>query len=202
MDRIAVDGAEIARPSAGAAAWVLLNKPPGVLTSARDERDRDRKTVFDILPQDLKSPGLTYVGRLDYMTEGALLLTTDGAAAHRLTHPSSGVARTYVVRVRGDGDGGAALLRRGVDLEDGHVRPESVTAHSVGSRSWDIELTLREGRTHEVRRVCEAVGLEVEGLKRTRFGPISLGDLAPGAARRLTRREVEAISGPTAGEAR
>lgn len=197
-DRISVDGAEIERPSD--AAWVVLHKPPGVLTTAHDERSAGRRTVFDLVPAPLRAPGLTYVGRLDYMTEGVLLMTTDGAAAHRLTHPSYGLERTYVATVRGNAPAAARSLRAGIDLDDGPVRPVAIRVRAAGQRRWELEITLTEGRTRVVRRVCEAVGLSVERLVRTRFGPIALGTLPPGAARSLTRQEIhqlEAAPWPT-----
>jgi 23S rRNA pseudouridine2605 synthase len=190
-DRISVDGSEIARP--GPAEWLLLHKPPGVLTTARDERSAGRRTVFDLVPAALRRPGLTYVGRLDYMTEGALLLTTDGAAAHRLTHPSFGLERTYVATVQGNAVAAARALRAGVELEDGWVKPVAATARSAGQRRWEIEITLTEGRTREVRRACEAVGLSLDRLVRTRFGPIALGTLPRGAVRPLTKREIHQL---------
>jgi 23S rRNA pseudouridine2605 synthase len=134
------------------------------------------------------------------MTEGVLLLTTDGGAAHKLTHPSHRLERTYVATVQGNAAAAARALRAGIELEDGPVRPISVEARSAGQRRWELEMTLAEGRTHEVRRACEAVGLSVERLVRTRFGPISLGTLPPGAVRELTKTEVrhlEAAPGPT-----
>jgi len=184
-DAITVDGQRVAAPSAvGETRWLVLNKPPAVLTTRSDPEGRP--TVFGLVPDE---PGLTYVGRLDFMTEGVLLLTTDGEAAHRLTHPSSEIERTYVATVRGDAESAAREARRGVELEDGPVHPTSVEAHSLGNRRWAFEVTIAEGRNREVRRLCEAVGLTVERLVRTRFGPVALGDLAPGQARALTARE-------------
>lgn len=182
-DKITVDGKPVGLPAAPR--WLVLHKPAGVLTTRSDPTGR--RTVFDLVQPE---PGLTYVGRLDYMTEGVLLLTTDGDAAHRLTHPSSQVPRTYVATVRGSVKAAAAAIREGVELEDGPVHPEGVSvAPGSQPRSWDLTLTIREGRTREVRRVCEAVGLEVLRLVRTSFGPVTLGALAPGAARALTARE-------------
>jgi pseudouridine synthase len=182
-DEITVDGKQIAQPAK--AKWVVLYKPAGVITTRTDPEGR--RTVFDLVPP---APGLTYVGRLDYMTEGVLLLTTDGDAAHRLTHPSSQVPRTYVANVRGSVKAAAAEIRAGVELDDGFVRPEGVdVAPGEQPRTWDLTLTIREGRTREVRRLCEAVGLEVLRLVRTSFGPVELGALAPGASRALTPRE-------------
>ncbi|MGA0920107.1 MAG: pseudouridine synthase [Gemmatimonadaceae bacterium] len=192
-DVITVDGRRIVMPKA--TTWIVLHKPAGVLTTAHDPEGR--RTVFDLVPPQ---PGLTYVGRLDYMTEGLLLLTTDGEAAHRLTHPSAGVERTYVATVRGPVKAAAAELRAGVELEDGPVHPEQVeVTEGEQSRTWDLTLTIREGRHREVRRLCEAVGLEVLRLVRTSFGPVRLGGLAVGAVRALTPKErtlLEAI-GPT-----
>ena len=186
-DVIAVDGRRIALPSA--ARWYLLHKPTGVLTTRADPEGR--RTVFDLVPAE---PGLTYVGRLDYMTEGVLLLTTDGDAAHLLTHPSTGVERTYVAVVRGPVKAAAAEIRAGVELEDGFVRPERVeVGPGPQPRTWELGLTIREGRTREVRRLCEAVGLEVLRLVRTSFGPVRLGDLAPGAYRPLSTRERDLV---------
>ena len=181
-DTLAVDGAAV-----GAMApteWFVLHKPAGVLTTRQDPGGR--RTVFDLLPD---RPGLTYVGRLDYMTEGVLLMTTDGDGAHALTHPSREVERTYVAIVRGNGAAAVRQARRGVDLEDGPVRPEHVDARPIGNRRWEFELTITEGRTREVRRLCEALDLEVERLVRVQFGPVKLGTLASGEVRRVTPAE-------------
>jgi 23S rRNA pseudouridine2605 synthase len=187
VDTIAVDGKKIG--AAVASYWVVLNKPSGVLTTRADSGGR--KTVFDLV-EDV--PGLTYVGRLDYMTEGVLLLTTDGDAAHKLTHPSNEIERTYVATVRGDGGEAARTAMRGVELEDGPVFPRDVSARRAGRGLWELELTIAEGRTREVRRLCEALDLRVERLVRTKFGPVKLGSLESGFTRPLTAREKEVIS--------
>ncbi|MHB1224339.1 MAG: pseudouridine synthase [Gemmatimonadaceae bacterium] len=189
-DRILVDGVPL--PTITVAEWFVLNKPVGVLTSRGDADGRP--TIFELVPS---LPGLTYVGRLDYMTEGVLLLTTDGAAAHALTHPSREVERVYVATVRGNATGAAAQARRGVELEDGLVIPKRVEARSIGHRRWELELVLTEGRTREVRRLCEALGLDVERLVRTRYGPIELGKLPPGEVRTLSAREKLALRAAT-----
>jgi pseudouridine synthase len=181
-DRIVVDGKPIAAPRT--AEWLVLNKPAGVMTTRSDPDGR--RTVFDLVPS---IPGLTYVGRLDYLTEGVLLLTTDGTAAHRLSHPSSEVERTYVATVTGKGDEAAHIARRGVTLDDGPVLPTRVDARKLGRDRWDFEVTITEGRKREVRRLCSALGLGVERLVRTRFGPVELGELPIGETRRLTARE-------------
>ncbi len=186
-DDITVDGVALARPQKPA--WMLLHKPAGVLTSRPD--GTDRRTVFDLVPD---VPGLTYVGRLDYLTEGVLLLTTDGEAAHRLTHPSSEIERTYVATVRGDVPTAVRLARSGVDLDDGFVRPIAVDAAQGADRQWLMTITIREGRNREVRRLCEALDLEVRRLVRTQFGPVRLGSLPAGASRPLTPRELTLIA--------
>ena len=189
-DNITVDGKSIAAPAVSH--WVVLNKPTGVLTTRSDPAGR--RTVFDLVAD---VPGLTYVGRLDYMTEGVLLLTTDGDAAHKLTHPSSEIERIYAARVRGDGALAARAAMKGVQLEDGLVLPREVTARRVGRGTWELEIVIAEGRTREVRRLCEALGLEIERLVRTKFGPVKLGSLESGKTRPLTSREKDIISALT-----
>lgn len=189
-DEIRLDGQPVSRPTA--ATWIVLNKPAGVMTTRADPEGR--RTVFDLVPD---VPGLTYVGRLDYLTEGVLLLTTDGAAANALTHPRHEVERTYVATVRGNAGAAVRRAARGVPLDDGIVRPRDVSATPLGKGRWTLELTIAEGRHREVRRLCEALGLEVDRLVRTRFGPVTLGALAPGATRTLSRRERDVIAALT-----
>jgi 23S rRNA pseudouridine2605 synthase len=194
-DKITVDGKTVGAPVP--LTWIVLNKPTGVLTTRSDPGKR--RTVFDLV-QDV--PGLTYVGRLDYMTEGVLLLTTDGDAAHKLTHPSHEIERTYVATVHGDGADAARAAMKGVELEDGLVMPRDVSARRVGRGTWELVITIAEGKTREVRRLCEALGLEVERLVRTKFGPVKLGSLDSGKTRPLTAREQEIIAALTKGGSR
>ena len=185
-DRIEVDGTPV--KAAARETWVVLHKPAGVVTTRKDPEGR--RTVFDLV-EDV--PGLTYVGRLDYLTEGVLLLTTDGATANRLTHPSREIERTYVATVRGNAHVAVREARNGVELEDGMVHPIRMEARNIGRAKYEVEITIAEGRNREVRRLCEALGLEVERLVRTSFGPVRLGTLAPGASRPLNARERELI---------
>ena len=183
--RVTVDGRAV-RP--GPVTWLALNKPVGYVVSRGDPEGR--RTVYSLLPN---VPGLTYVGRLDVMTSGLLLFTTDGAAAHRLMHPRFAVPRTYWLRVHGHGaaEVRAALARpptidgRPVRVVDFRVRPVE--------RSIEVEVTLAEGRQRIVRRLAEALGLKVEWLHRVSYGPVRLGRLAEGKYRRLAAHEVEAI---------
>ena len=185
-DTITVDGATVGMVIAER--WFLLHKPAGYVTSKRDPEGRP--TVFDLVPD---VPGLTYVGRLDFMTEGVLLMTTDGAAAHALTHPSRQIERTYVATVQGHVQAAVREARKGVELEDGLVEPVHVDAAPLGNRRWAFEVTIAEGRNREVRRLCEALGLTVEHLVRTQFGPVKLGELPPGEVRELTARELSLV---------
>lgn len=186
-DRITVDGRPVdVAPTAPV--WIVLHKPAGVMTTRRDPQGR--RTVFDLVPD---VPGLTYVGRLDFDTEGLLLLTTDGAAAHCLTHPGAGVEREYVATVRGDAPAAARQAAAGVPLGDGIARPAWARARRLDGDRWAFIIGIAEGRKREVRRICQALGLSVEHLLRVRFGPVELGSLPVGATRSLSTRELRAI---------
>lgn len=163
-----------------------LNKPRGVVSTAADTHGR--QTVVDLLPAE--SRRLYPVGRLDADTTGLLLLTNDGELANLLTHPRYGVEKVYRARVTPNLRAATIdALRAGVQLEDGFAR--AVRARQVSSQVLEIALT--EGRKRQVRRMCEAVGLRVVDLERTRFGPLRLGSLALGSHRRLRPEEVEEL---------
>lgn len=174
--------------------WVAFYKPAGYLTTRKDIRGRP--TVYAVLPDDLKE--LFHVGRLDRLTEGLLIFTNDGEAAHRLLHPSFEIPRRYLAEV--DGPVGRAEVRRlesGVRLEDGLARAAEVEVLAAEPRGGQagavvskIRLTLREGRKREVRRMLAAVDLRVRRLIRTSFGPIELGSLRPGEHRKLSAAEI------------
>jgi 23S rRNA pseudouridine2605 synthase len=180
------------RPLAGSEPRVLyaLNKPVGVVSTARDTHGR--RTVVELVP----AAGLRLypVGRLDVDSSGLILLTNDGELANRLTHPRYEVPKTYRARLAGApiADGALRALRSGVKLEDGSTAPARVRRLG-GLRSDLIELTIHEGRNRQVRRMCEAVGHRVLELERTRFGPLALDGLAPGAHRRVGDAEAERL---------
>lgn len=182
-DLVEVDGRRV-NLRAAPATWIVLHKPAGVMTTRSDPQRR--RTVFDLV-QDV--PGLVYVGRLDLETEGVLLLTTDGDAANRLTHPRSGIERVYVATVTGDARAAAGHAKRGVMLSDGLVVPKRVTVRSAPDGRWFFEVVIAEGRKREVRRLCRELGLRVERLVRTSFGPVALGNMPVGSTRALTGRE-------------
>ena len=185
-DEIRVDGKPIG--SAPETVWLVLHKPAGVMTTRSDPQGR--KTVFDLVDD---VPGMTYVGRLDYLTEGVLILTNDGNAVHALMHPSGEVERTYVAVVTGNAMEAAKHARLGVALEDGLVQAVAVAARPLGGGRSEFEVTITEGRKREVRRLCKALGLTVERLIRVRYGPVELGSLRAGESRPLTKQERAAI---------
>jgi 23S rRNA pseudouridine2605 synthase len=185
-ERVMVDGAMLAGPESHIT--YLLNKPPGVVSTARDTHGRPTVTS---LVSDARDRRLYPVGRLDASSRGLILLTNDGELANLLTHPRYEVPKTYRAKVAGGPVRRAALaaLRNGVSLEDGMARASEVRRVS-GS---EIEIVLHEGRKRQVRRMCEAVGHRVLDLERTRIGSLDLGSLAPGRYRALSPRELETL---------
>lgn len=172
-------------PTAPQFVYYLLNKPAGVVTTAHDPQGRP--TVLSFVTSSAR---IFPVGRLDMDTEGLLLLTNDGRLAHLLTHPSSGVAKEYLVRVAGDpSPGSLRRLREGVELEDGLTSPARVSRVSDGV----LRIVIHEGRNRQVRRMCAAIGHEVIRLVRTRIGPINDATLVPGASRQLSISEVRQL---------
>ena len=185
VDRVEVDGAPIGvRPGL---VYYLLNKPIGVITTARDTHGR--QTVLDLVPTE---PRVFSVGRLDVDTEGLLLMTNDGQLANRIAHPSHGIEKEYLVEVSGGQVSAGAMrsLRDGVELEDGMTAPARVSQPDVGV----LRLVIHEGRNRQVRRMCEAVGHPVHRLVRTRIGPLSDRSLRPGSWRDLTIDEWRALT--------
>ena len=153
---------------------------------------RGRPVVADLV-RDVDAR-LYPVGRLDWDVEGALLMTNDGALTHRLLHPRYGLPRVYEAEVEGRvGPGTLERWRRGVVLDDGPARPHEVEVLHGGRDATLVRLTFTEGRKHEVKRYCAALGHRVRRLRRVAFGPVRLGDLPRGRYRRLTPREVSAL---------
>jgi 23S rRNA pseudouridine2605 synthase len=178
-DRVEVDGRPAAKQRL---TYLLLHKPVGVVTTARDPGGRP--TVVDLVPQE---PRVVPVGRLDADTTGALLLTNDGELAHRLAHPRYEVDKVYVADVEGEPtDEAVRAMAAGVELDEGRTAPAK--ARRLGPSR--IELTLHEGRKHQVKRMCEAVGYPVRRLHRKAYAGLTLGGLQPGAWRELSRDEV------------
>ena len=184
---IEVDG-KPARTWKGERAVYAVNKPAGVVSTAKDTHGR--KTVVDLIPSGRR---LYPVGRLDAGTTGLILLTDDGPLAHQLTHPSFEVPRVYRAKVRRAPVRAEALrrLRDGVELDDGMTAPARVKRLAPDL----LEITIHEGRKRQVRRMCEAVGHPVAELERVAFGPLWLRGLEPGAHRRLTAAEIEKLRG-------
>jgi 23S rRNA pseudouridine2605 synthase len=176
--------------------YLALNKPRGVVSTMDDERGR--AALGDYL--DRVPERVFHVGRLDADSEGLLLLTNDGALAHRLMHPSFGVAKTYLAEIPGPVRRGLGRqLRDGVELEDGPARVDSFrVVDSVPGKAL-VEVVLHEGRKHIVRRLFAETGYPVSRLVRTAIGPIKLGDLRAGRTRRLSRAEVAALFKAVAG---
>jgi pseudouridine synthase len=174
---------------------VALNKPPGVLCTRRDEAERS--TVLDLLPAEWQ--GLYPVGRLDRDSEGLLLLTNDGELCLRLTHPRFQVRKHYTARVVGKlSEPELLTLRRGVRHDGETLRAAATRLISANASHSVVELVLTEGRNREVRRMFEALGYAVEGLRRTQIGPIKLGELKPGRWRVLTESEIASLRRLTA----
>jgi 23S rRNA pseudouridine2605 synthase len=189
-DAVAIDGLPVS-PVHERVVYAL-NKPAGVVSTARDPQGRP--TVVTMVPQTER---LYPVGRLDIDTTGLILLTNEGDLAHRLTHPSFEVEKTYRAVVGGPPvrEGALRALRDGVELDDGRTAPARVTRVSGDT----LEITIHEGRKRQVKRMCEAVGHPVKRLERVAFGPLQLGDLPRGRWRRLSPDEVEALMEATSG---
>ena len=181
-DDVRVNGSPVAAEAREV--WAV-NKPAGVVSTAREPGERP--AVVELVD----SPARLYpVGRLDADSTGLLLLTNDGELANRLTHPRYEVAKVYRARLaRPPSDRDLERLRRGVELDDGPTAPAEITR----LREREVEIVLREGRNRQIRRMAEAVGNRVLDLRRVRFGPLELGDLALGAARRLSSDEVAVL---------
>lgn len=180
-ERVIVDASQV---------YLAMNKPRGVVSTMADERGR--AALADFVGN--VSQRVFHVGRLDADSEGLLLLTNDGGLAHKLMHPSFGVAKTYLVEVPGPMRRGVGKqLMAGIELEDGPVQADAFRLVDSMPGRVLVEVVLHEGRKHVVRRMLEEVGYPVSRLVRTAIGPVRLGDLKPGRTRRLNRGEIAAL---------
>ena len=181
-DAVELDGRPVVAQSV---AYVLLHKPAGVVTTARDPQGRP--TVVDLVDHPVR---VVPIGRLDADTTGVLLLTNDGPLAHRLAHPRYGVEKVYEADVEGEpSEHALRRLAEGVELDDGRTAPARVRRLGLGR----VELVLHEGRKHQVKRMLEAVGHPVRRLRRTRYAGLSADGLAAGEWRELTPAEIDAL---------
>lgn len=183
-DLILLDGAPLKRPEK--TVTYLLYKPRGCVTTAADEKGR--KTVLELVPQDVR---LFPVGRLDLNSEGLLLLTNDGALAERLTHPRHTVRKVYHVWVSHYRPDAIPMLQRPIVLDGTKIRPPGIRLLSQKDELALIEITIREGKNRQIRRMCERAGLTVTRLKRVAEGSLTLGDLKPGEYRLLSDQELQ-----------
>ena len=185
-DAIAVNGVLIKKPQKKVV--YLLNKPKGYVTTVKD--DKDRPTVMKLLPEtDYR---LFPVGRLDYDTEGMLLLTNDGELAFRLTHPKNEIPKTYLVKVEGRvSEEVLAKLRQGVEIDGVKTQKANVKPVESDKNHTKLHVTITEGKNRQVRKMFEAVGKEVVFLKRIKIGDLTLRGMDRGACRKLSEEEVE-----------
>lgn len=185
-DTVSVDGKKIALINKYT--YIMMYKPKGCVCSANDECGR--KTVFDYVDVDKR---LFTVGRLDYDSEGLLLLTNDGALAQYITHPSNEIPKSYLVKVEGDiPEADLARLRKGVKLDDGSLTARAkVRLKEIAGNVYSYDVTIFEGKNREIRRMFEAIGKEVIFLKRVAVGDLRLGGLSRGTYRYLTDKEID-----------
>ena len=192
-DNVAVNGQTIALPGHGQDVTVLLHKPVETVTTANDPQGR--KTVLDLLPEDLRKLRPFPVGRLDFFSEGLLLLTTDGDLCYRLTHPKFHLPKVYRVTIRGTvPDSAVKTMRRGMTLKEGDkLAPAKVQLKKPLAGTQQFEITLIQGINRQIRRMCEELGLTILRLSRISQGPVSLGNLKRGQCRVLNDKEVLAL---------
>lgn len=189
---ISIDDEALLPPS-DKKSYLLLNKPPGYVTTRSDERNRP--TVFDLVPEELRSAGLFPVGRLDLDTSGLLILTNDGDLTYRLTHPSNEVAKEYWVGLfREPTDDILNRVWMGIEIDD-EVRQPLAMERLRDFDPFHVSITIGEGRKRQVRRMFEAAGARVRHLRRVREGELTLGSLPEGATRRLTAAELRLLRG-------
>ena len=188
-EEVRLDGRRVLLPSTRSS--FALNKPAGYLTTLKDEPDKNRPTVADLMPD---VPGLVPAGRLDAETTGLLVLTNDGQLANRITHPSARIDKEYRLTLKNPVPAPALeALAAGPLLEDGPMFPPVISNRRNQGRTTTLNLTIHEGRNRIIRRACAAVGLDLVSLHRVRVGPVRLGNLAQGEHRPLTDAELGAL---------
>lgn len=186
-DAVTLDGRRITLVSKKY--YIMLHKPKGYVTTVKD--DKGRKTVMGLIK--IRSR-LYPVGRLDYDTEGLLLLTNDGQLAYALTHPSHEVPKTYIAKIKGKiSDTEVRQLRKGVEIDGNMTLPAVVKIIETDDEFSRVEVTIKEGRNHQIKKMFEVVGKEVVFLKRTAIGPLKLGGLGRGEYKNLTSKEIEIL---------
>ncbi len=189
-DIITIDGERIYMPRKKNLLYIMMNKPRGYVTTVSDELDR--RCVMDLL--DGVEERVYPIGRLDRNSEGLLLFTNDGDFANSIMHPSRHVSKTYRVTVRPDiTDDQLVQLSEGIDIDGRKTMPASVVVKEKEQGRVVLLITIKEGRNRQIRRMCEAVGLEVARLRRISIGPVKLGMLKPGTWRELTAEELRAL---------
>jgi len=192
-DKVEVNGKPISLPNSGKNITILLNKPVETVTTVKDPQGR--KTVLDLFPKDIKALRPFPVGRLDFFSEGLLLLTTDGDLCYRLTHPKWHLPKVYNVTIRGSiPEKAIKTMTSGMRLKEGDkLAPATVVLNKPLAGTQMIEITLIQGINRQIRRMCDELGLTILRLKRVKQGPISLGDIKPGTWRELTKEELNTL---------
>lgn len=190
-DMVTVDGSPLSGAATEGHAYLLCNKPAQVVSTARDPQGR--RTVIDLLPEAFADSRLYPVGRLDYFSEGLLLLTDDGEMTLRLTHPRYHLPKIYRVTVREEPSRTMLeTMRRGMTLAEGD-KLAPVEVRLLAGKGFVLEMVLNQGINRQIRRMCRDLGLTILRLVRTGIGPLRLGDLAPGAVRELSQNELTAL---------
>ncbi len=187
-DTVLLDGKKIERVRRSI--YLMLNKPKGCVSTVKD--DKGRKTVLDYI--DIKDKRLFPIGRLDYDSEGLLLLTNDGDLAFKLTHPSHDIPKTYIAKVEGEvPESDLAVLRKGIVLDGIQTHRAKIKLLEYNEGISRLEVTIYEGRNRQVRRMFESIGKQVVFLKRTGIGDLRLGGLSRGTYRYLTEKEIQLL---------
>lgn len=195
-DIIELDGQKLTLQNRPENHYYLLHKPLGIISSCQDPQGR--RTVIDLLPQDARKDGVHPVGRLDYNSTGALLLTNDGELTYQLTHPRHHIPKTYDVVVAGELSADRIdSWRKGLVLEGRRTLPAEVAVISATSKYTELKITLWEGRNRQIRRIAEYLGHPVKKLHRVSIGSIGLGNLRLGQARHLMKSEIAQLKRTT-----